>query len=184
MGIFLKITYDSQGGKTAEKAFTNQKVLDYIIDGLNDYPWQESISGKLTTLDQKYSHIALGTILRFFHQKNIEAGNLKSFARYIKKDDKLIIDQMLIIDKYENLSEDETRKALCNDIFQYFKEIILKYKERFLDFDAGVFIPYLEERFEEIKDNKLRSARGNKRMMSRKLNVGGENDNGDRAEKI
>ena len=50
MGIFLKITYQSQGGKTAEKAFTNQKVLSYIIDGLNDYPWQETISGRLTTL--------------------------------------------------------------------------------------------------------------------------------------
>lgn len=159
MGIFLKITYDSQGGKSPEKAFVNQKVLDYIIDGLNDFLWQGSISGKLTTLDQKYSHIALSTILRFFHLKNIEAGNLKSFARYIKKDDKLIIDQMLIIDKYENLSEDETRKALCDDIFLYFKEIILKYKDRFLDFDAVVFIPLLEERFGEIKDGKLVSTR-------------------------
>ena len=155
MGIFLKITYESQGGKTAKKAFTNQKVLACIIDGLNDYPWQETISGKLTTLDQKYSHIALGAILRFFHLKNIEAGNLKSFARYLKKDDKLIIDQMLIIDKYENLSEDETRKALCEDIFLYFKEIILKYKDRFLDFDAVAFIPLLEERFEEIKNGRV-----------------------------
>jgi hypothetical protein len=121
MGIFFKITYQSQGGKTAEKAIVNQKILSYIIDSLNDYPWQESIFNKLTTLDPKYSHIALGTILRFFHLKNTEVGNLKSFARYIKKDDKLIIDQMLIIDKYENLSEDETRKALCDDIFLYFK---------------------------------------------------------------
>ena len=159
MGIFLKITYESQGGKTAEKAFTNQKVLDYIIDALNDYPWQESISGKLTALDQKYSHIALGTILRFFHLKNIEAGNLKSFARYLKEKDKLIIDQMLVIDKYENLSEDETRKALCDDIFLYFKEIILKYKDRFLDFDAVAFIPLLEERFEEVKSEKLLNTR-------------------------
>jgi hypothetical protein len=159
MGIFLKITYQSQGGKTAEKAIVNQKILSYIIDGLNDYPWQESISSKLTTLDKKYSHIVFGTILRFFHLKNIEAGNLKSFARYIKKDDKLIIDQMLILDKYENLSEDETRKALCDDIFLYFKEIILKYKDRFIDFDAVAFIPLLEARFEEIKDSKLMNTR-------------------------
>lgn len=159
MGIFLQITYQSQGGKTAEKAFINQKVLDYIIDSLNDYPWQESISSRLTTLDQKYSHIAIGAILRFFLLKNIEIGNLKSFARYIKKDDKLIIDQMLVIDKYENLSEDETRETLCNDIFLYFKEIILKYQNRFLDFDVVLFIPLLEERFEEIKDGKLRNTR-------------------------
>lgn len=159
MGIFLQITYQSQGGKTAEKAFINQKVLDYIIDGLNDYSWQESISSRLTTLDQKYSHIVIGAILRFFLLKNIEIGNLKSFARYIKKDDKLIIDQMLVIDKYENLSEDETRKTLCDDIFLYFKEIILKYQNRFLDFDAMSFIPLLEERFEEIKDCKLINTR-------------------------
>ena len=159
MGIFLKITYESQGGKTAEKADTNQNILDYINHCLNDYTWQDTISVKLTTLDPKYSHIALGTILRFFHLNNIEAGNLKSFARYIKKDDKLIIDQMLVIDKYENLSEDETRKALCDDIFQYFKQIILKYKDHFKNFDAVSFIPLLEERFVEIKECKIISTR-------------------------
>lgn len=84
---------------------------------------------------------------------------MKSFYRYLKKDDKLIIDQMLTIDKYENLSEDETRKALCNDIFLYFKEVILKYKDRFLDFDAVAFIPLLEERFEDIKNGKIVSRR-------------------------
>ena len=155
MGIFLKITYQSQGGKTAEKAISNQKVLAFIVDSLNDYPWQESISSKLTTLDQKYSHIVLGTILRFFHKKNIETGKLKSCARYIKKDDKLVIDKMLIIDKYETLSENETKKTLCDDIFLYFKEIILKYKDHFLDFDAIAFIQLFEERFEEIKNGKL-----------------------------
>lgn len=155
MGIFIKITYQSQGGRTAEKAIVNQKILFSIIRGLNDYPWQESISSKLTSLDQKYSHIAIGAILRFFLLENIEIGNLKSFARYIKKDDKLIIDQMLMIDKYENLSEDETRKTLCCDIFLHFKEVILKYEDHFLDFDAVAFIPLLEKRFEEIKNGKL-----------------------------
>lgn len=120
---------------------------------MNDYAWQDSISSKLTTLDPKYSHIALGTILRLFHLKNIEAGNLKSFARYVKKDDKLIIDQMLVIDKYEDLSENETREVFCNDILQYFKEVILKYKGHFQDFDAVSFIPLLEERFENIKES-------------------------------
>lgn len=156
MGIFLQITYQSQGGHTAEKAVINQKILDYIIDGLNDWSWQESISCELTTLNPQYSHIVLGTILRLFHLKNIETGNLKSFARYIKKDDKLIIDQMLVIDEYESLSEDETRKALCNDIFLYFKDTILKYKDRFLDFNAVAFIPLLETRFNEIKNENLK----------------------------
>lgn len=66
---------------------------------------------------------------------------------------------MLTIDKYDDLSEDETRKELCDDIFLYFKEVILKYKDRFLDFDAVTFIPLLEERFEDIKNGKLVSKR-------------------------
>ena len=140
-------------------AFKNQKILDEIIDGLNDFDWQESNSTKLTTLDPQYSHIAIDAILRFFLSENIEGGNLKSFYRYLKKNDELIIDQMLTIDKYDNLSEIETRKALCDDIFLYFKDVILKYKERFLDFDAVVFIPLLEERFEEIKNGKIVSRR-------------------------
>ncbi|PQL93812.1 hypothetical protein [Apibacter adventoris] len=155
MGIFFKITYDSYGGKSIEKADINNKVLDYIIDALNDYTWQESISSKLTNLDQKYSHIALGTILRFYLLQNIEAGNLKSFARYIKKDEKLVIDQIIALDKYETLSEDETRKMLCEEIFNYFEEIILKYKDRFQDFDAVTFIPLQKERFEKIKEQKI-----------------------------
>ena len=66
MGLFLRITYQSQGGRTVEKAFINRKVLSYIIDGLNDFDWQESNSIKLTTLDPQYSHIAIDAILRFF----------------------------------------------------------------------------------------------------------------------
>ncbi len=154
MGLFLRITYQSQGGRTVEKAFINRKVLSYIIDGLNDGNWQDSISIKLTTLDPQYSHIAIDAILRFFLSENIEGGNLKSFYRYQKKDDKLIIDQMLTIDKYDDLSEDETRKALCDDIFLYFKDVILKYKDRFLDFDSVAFIPLLDERFVDIKNGK------------------------------
>ena len=33
MGLFLRITYQSQGGRTPETAFKNQKILDEIIDG-------------------------------------------------------------------------------------------------------------------------------------------------------
>lgn len=155
MGIFFKITYDSYGGKSIEKADINNKVLDYIIDALNDYTWQESISSKLTNLDQKYSHIALGTIIRFYLLQNIEAGNLKSFARYIKKDEKLVIDQIIALDNYETLSEEETRNTLCEEIFNYFEEVILKYQDRFQDFDAVKFIPLLKERFEKIKEQKI-----------------------------
>lgn len=155
MGLFLKITSESQGAETVEKAIINNKVINYILDGLNDYYWQDQIAPKLRTLNAQYSHITLGTILRLFLLKNIEMGNLKSFSRYIKKDDKLVIDQMLVANKYESLTEDETRKAICDDVFSYFEEVILKNKAKFQDFDAVAFIPLLKERFEEIKEQKI-----------------------------
>lgn len=66
---------------------------------------------------------------------------------------------MLTIDKYDDLSEDETRKALCDDIFLYFKEVILKYKDRFLDFDAIAFIPLLGRKIWRHKNGKLINTR-------------------------
>ena len=36
---------------------------------------------------------------------------------------------------------------------------VLKYKDRFLDFDAIAFIPLLEERFGDIKNGKLINTR-------------------------
>lgn len=159
MGIFFKITCESQGAKTVEKAFINNSVLDYILNSLNDYTWQDQISSKLRTLNPQYSHITLGTILRLFLLNNIEAGNLKSFSRYIKKDDKLVIDQILVADKYESLSEDETRQAICDEVYNYFEEVILKNKAKFQDFDAATFVPLLKKRFQDIKEKKMASDR-------------------------
>ncbi|MFG1784471.1 hypothetical protein ACGFIU_18690 [Rhodococcus oryzae] len=151
MGIFLKITYDSQGGKTAEKATINQGILDDILNSLNDYAWQDRIAPQLRNLDAQFSHIALGLILRFYHKVNVEKGNLRSLVRYIKKDDKLLVDQMLVVDEYEDLSEGETRVQLCDAIVSHLEQDLMRYRDRFQDFDAVAFIPMLRERFEEIK---------------------------------
>ncbi|MDM1352062.1 hypothetical protein HX014_15750 [Myroides marinus] len=159
MGLFLTSTVDSQGGSTREEAIINQDVICYITDALYDEDWQDSISGKIRDLNEEYHHITLGTILRLYRRENIEKGKLKSLFRYVKNDDKLIIDQMLDANKYDGLNEDETRIAMADDVFVYFKEIILKYKDRFLDFDAIAFIPLLEERFEEIKRKEYISKR-------------------------
>lgn len=159
MGLFLKITSESQGAKKVEKAFINNSVIDYILDGLNDYTWQDQISSQLRAVNAQYSHITLGTILRLFLLKHIEAGNLKSFSRYVKKDDKLVIDQMLVADKYESLSEDETRRAICDDVYSYFEEVILKNKAKFQDFDAVAFVPLLKKRFQDIKEKKITNDR-------------------------
>ncbi|MDH6678216.1 hypothetical protein M2284_002419 [Rhodococcus sp. LBL1] len=151
MGIFLKITYDSQGGATAEKATVNQGILDDVLDSLNDYAWQDRIAPQLRDLDAQFSHITLGLILRFYHKVNVDKGNLKSLARYIKKDDKLLVDQMLVVDAYEDLSAGETRTQLCDDIVSHLEQALVKYRDRFQDFDAVAFIPLLRARFEEIK---------------------------------
>lgn len=151
MGIFLKITYDSQGGKTAEKATINQGILDDVLNSLNDYAWQDRIAPQLRNLDAQFSHIALGLILRFYHKVNVEKGDLRSLVRYIKKDDKLLVDQILVVDEYEELSEWETRTHLCDDIVSHLEQSLMKYRDRFQDFDAVAFIPFLRERFEDIK---------------------------------
>ncbi|MDH6279592.1 hypothetical protein [Prescottella agglutinans] len=151
MGIFLKITYDSQGGTTAEKATVNQGILDDVLNSLNDYAWQDRIAPRLRNLDAQFSHITLGLILRFYRKVNVDKGNLRSLARYIKKDDKLLVDQMLVVDAYEDLSAGETRTQLCDDIVSHLEQALVKYRDRFQDFDAVAFIPLLRARFEEIK---------------------------------
>jgi len=153
MGIFLKITCDSQGGKTAEKATVNQGILDDVLNGLNDYAWQDRISPQLRNLDAQFSHITLGLILRFYHKVNVEKGDLRSLARYIKKDDKLLVDQMLVVDEYEDLSEGETRTRLCGDIVSHLEQVLIRYSDRFRDFDAVAFIPLLGKRFAEIEQH-------------------------------
>jgi hypothetical protein len=63
---------------------------------------------------------------------------------------------MLVLNDYADLPEDDMRKKICDDVFDYLKEISEKYKGRFQDFDAIAFIPLLKERIEEIKDYKLK----------------------------
>ena len=153
MGIFLKITYESRYAGHFENNVKQIKVARYIIDNLNDMIWQESISNQLQEIDRH--HISLGIILRLFNIKDIEKGKLKSYARYMRKKDELDIDQMLVLNKYVNLSEDEMRNELCNDILIYLKELLIKYKGHFQDFDSVAFIPLLENRIEKIKNNEF-----------------------------
>jgi hypothetical protein len=149
MGTFLRITSETRFAGTYIKNRLINRVVDYITDYLGDDSWQDSISNQLRNI---VGHlITLDIILRFFDIKNIEEGKLKSYARYIKKEDKLDIDQMLVINEYADLPEDEMRKKICDDVFDYLKGIITKYKDRFLDFDALAFIPLLKDRIEKIK---------------------------------
>lgn len=59
---------------------------------------------------------------------------------------------MFTIEEYIDFPEDEMRKKLCDDIFDYISMMLRKYKDRFHDFDAMAFIPLLKERISQIKN--------------------------------
>lgn len=150
MGIFLSITLDSRYAGNFETNVKQNKVSSYIADNLQDMAWQESISGQVEKIDKHY--ISLGIVFRLFRKEDIENGKLKSYARYSPKDDRLTIDQILAIDDYKGLSEDEMRRCLCDAIFDYLKDLMIKYCARFQNFDSVAFIPLLKERMERIKN--------------------------------
>lgn len=155
MGIFSQTTYEARYAGTKAKNNLKRKVIDYIIDNLNDGEWQESIAGQLREMEEQYSHLTLSIILRLFHLKDIEEGKLKSLTRYKKKDDKLVIDQMFVLDNLVDLSEDEMRIKLCDELFEFAEKVLTKYKNKFEDFDAIAFIPMLKDRIEKIKAKEL-----------------------------
>ena len=153
MGTFLTITSEERYAGSFENNVKQAKVVSYISDNLQNMAWQESISNQLQKVDRH--HTSLSIILRLFNIKDIEKGKLKSYARYKQKEDRLAIDQMLVLNEYVDLQEYEMRNKLCNDIFVYLKEMLIKYKDRFQDFDAIAFIPLLEEQIEKIKNQEF-----------------------------
>lgn len=155
MGRFMGATYELHYVEIKSERESLRKIVDYIIDSLNDLDWQNSISSRLCKGGCFHRNKTILITLRLFHQKEIEEGSLKSHARYKKVDNKLVIDQMFVLGKYTNLSEDVMREKLCNDAFGYAKEMLEKYSGQFPDFDAMAFIPFLKERFEQIKKNEL-----------------------------
>lgn len=155
MERFIGATYELHYIETKSKRDVLKKIANYIIDNLNDLTWQNSISNQLCKGESIHRNKIIFITLRLFHQKEIEEGKLKSYARYKKADDKLVIDQMFVLDDYTDLPEDEMREKLCNDTFDYAKKMLEKYKDRFPDFDAMAFIPFLRERFEQTKKNEL-----------------------------
>ncbi|MDO6855380.1 hypothetical protein Q4599_17560, partial [Cellulophaga lytica] len=122
MGIFLQTSCEVRNAGSETKNKLIIKVIDYINRNLRNNEWQESIAGQLRKLEEQYSHKTLFIILRLFDIKDISEGKLKSFARYKKKDDKLVIDQMLVLNEYSDLPEDEMRIKMCDEIFEYVKE--------------------------------------------------------------
>ena len=52
MGVFLSITYESRYAGDFENNVKQNKVLDYIIDNLNNMIWQEEICTKLREVEK------------------------------------------------------------------------------------------------------------------------------------
>lgn len=153
MGTFLKITFEARYAGSFDANIKQLKVIGYIMENLQNMAWQESISHQVQKIDKH--HKSLSIILRLFHRENIEKGKLKSYARYFQKEDQLKIDQMLVLDEYINLPEDEMRRQLCDDVSKYVEEMMIKYKERFQNIDSIAFIPLFRERIKRIKNQEF-----------------------------
>ena len=115
MGVFLSITYDLRWAGSFEANVKQDKVVNYIATNLGDMIWQEEISNQVQRIDKH--HISLAIVLRLFRREDIKKNSLKSYARYIQKKDILNIDQMLALDEYIELSENEMRCQLCDAVF-------------------------------------------------------------------
>lgn len=151
MGIFLKITSQSEGGASAHEAEKNQRILDEILAGLLDYHWQDGIAPRLRTRDNRYSHIAISIFLRLFTPESVEVNNHRSSARYFARDDRLVIDQVLVTADYAALTVDETRRLMSLQVREQIEAMLQKYRTRYQDFDAEAFIPMLRSRFDDIE---------------------------------
>ena len=89
----------------------------------------------------------------------------KTYARYYKKEEVigeytikkeyLHIDPVFIAEDYEELSNEEIHKKFCDDLYDLLAYYLLKYKNRFTDFNAEAFLPFLKERLLSIKERKF-----------------------------
>ncbi|WP_028896567.1 hypothetical protein [Prevotella sp. HUN102] len=145
---FIKATYELHFIAVEQQRQIIKRAANDIIDNFNDWTWQNSIYDKLRKVENHNTSLLI--VLRLFHQSEIEEGKLKSYTRYIKKKERLVIDQMLALDDYLNLTENEIRQKLCNDICNYVCDMLKKYKDQFCDFDAMSFIPLFKTQMDRI----------------------------------
>ena len=115
--------------------------------------WKYEISNQVQRIDKNNRSWAV--VFRLLRIKDIEKSGLKSYARYIQKKDILNIDQILALDEYIELSENEMRHQLCDTYFNRLEEILIKYKKRFQNLDPIAFIPLLRERMLQIKNQEF-----------------------------
>lgn len=148
--IFLNI--GSQLAYSERKCKIFYKNKSYIEDCLSDYEWQKSISEHFITVSNGVYNIFISLYFRFFDKR---ASDLKSYAKFKTKEERLIMDMVFFIENYEVYDEDDMRIKLCEDILSFVDGSLKKYNKRFLNFDSEKFLPFFVERIENIKNKSI-----------------------------
>ena len=149
MSVFLFSTYelDSSGAHSTDLRIG--KVLDNIVDNLNDLYWQETIVKQIGYDKRKGRKIKL--YLRVFRKNRIAENEMKSYCRFMKKEGCLIIDPIFSLEDYSSLKDKELSAKMYNDIFQYLELSIKRYKTKFDDFSFHTFFDCLQLRVNDIR---------------------------------
>ena len=126
-------------------------VISDISHTLGDHNWQNSISKHfINNIDADRNvyrpHIAI--YFRLFLQENL---TLKTYTKFSKQKEELIIDPIIIIDDYMNYNEEVIREKMADEVFSIFEYYLIKYEKHFKDFDVTNFLPFLKERITLIK---------------------------------
>ena len=85
---------------------------------------------------------------RLFLQENL---TLKTYTKFSKQKEELIIDPIIIIDDYMNYNEEVIREKMADEVFSIFEYYLIKYEKHFKDFDVTNFLPFLKERITLVK---------------------------------
>ena len=113
MSVFLFSTYelDSSGAHSTDLRIG--KVLDNIVDNLNDLYWQETLVKQIGYDKRKGRKIKL--YLRVFRKNRIAENEMKSYCRFMKKEGCLIIDPIFSLEDYSSLKDKELSAKMYND---------------------------------------------------------------------
>ncbi|WP_315104716.1 hypothetical protein [Capnocytophaga gingivalis] len=131
------------------------KLISDVSQTLGDHNWQNSISKYFINdidADKNVYKPYIAIYFRFFYQENLA---LKTYAKFLKQKEELIIDPIIIIDDYINYDEDTMKKKMADEIFSIFERYLIKYQRYYNSFDAIRFLIFLKERMQLIKDSEI-----------------------------
>ena len=95
-------------------------VISDISHTLGDHNWQNSISKHFINnidADRNVYRPYIAIYFRLFLQENL---TLKTYTKFSKQKEELIIDPIIIIDDYMNYNEEVIRDKMADEVFFYF----------------------------------------------------------------